>query len=153
MKKLFGFLLVLISCSANAGKGPFSLGAILGNPTGLSGKMDLDKNEALDGAFSWSLGSHAGTEVHVDYLRIRPQSIEAGDTWIDLYYGIGGRLISLSSDDNRGKLAIGPRAPIGLSHELADPRIQFFGEVALVLNLTPSTSADIDLGVGARYRF
>jgi hypothetical protein len=153
MKIFMGLLFSLLSLSAWAGQGPLTLGGIFGDPTGLSGKLDLGANDAFDGALSWSAGSRSGTQLHVDYLKFRPQSVEAGDTYLDFYYGIGARLISLNSGDDKGKIAFGPRAPIGLKHELRDPSVEFFGEVAVILNLTPASSADIDLGVGVRYRF
>ncbi len=150
---LFSLLIFLSTHFAWAGRGPVTLGVILGDPTGLSAKIDLGRNEAFDGAFSWSTGSRSGTQIHVDYLKFRPESIEAGDSFLDVYYGIGARLISLDHGDNRGKIAFGPRAPIGLKYELKDPSVEFFGEIALILDLTPATDADVDLGVGARYRF
>ena len=63
------------------------------------------------------------------------------------------RFISISSKDHSGDLSFGPRAPIGLKYEMQDPSIEFFGEVAAVLDLAPTTNVDLDLGVGARYRF
>ncbi|MEZ0392790.1 MAG: hypothetical protein ACAH59_11290 [Pseudobdellovibrionaceae bacterium] len=154
MKLAFFFIFtVFLSLSAQAGNGPFSLGAILGDPTGLSAKYDLSRNEAIDGALSWSSGSRTGVQMHGDYLRIHPGQIGAGNAQIDLYYGIGARLIGIDRGDHKGKVSLGPRAPIGLKHELRDPSIEFFGELALILDLIPSTSADFDIGVGARYRF
>lgn len=154
MKSFLVLVLLLVSQSVLAGDGPFLLGAILGDPTGVSGRADFTNNTSIDGALSWSSGGrNTGTQLHGDYLLIRPRALAAGDSFLDVYYGIGARLISITSSDHHGDLSIGPRAPIGLKYELNDPSVEFFGEVALVLDLAPSTGADLDLGVGARYRF
>lgn len=130
-----------------------SLGAVIGDPTGISMLMMTGKNEGFDGALSYSSGGRSGTQIHGDYLIIGKDAIVAGDTDLDVYYGIGARLITISSGKDSGKVAFGPRAPIGLIHRMQDPRVEFFGEIALILDVTPSTSADFDLGVGIRYRF
>ena len=154
MKKFWGVLLTsIISSSCFAGQGPFLLGAIVGDPTGLSGRADFTNHTAIDGAFSWSGGSRTGSQLHGDYLKIKPGAIPAGDTDVDLYYGIGARLIAISSGSDKGKASFGPRVPVGLKHEIKDPSVEFFGEVAFILDLMPSSAADVDIGVGARYRF
>jgi hypothetical protein len=141
------------SVFAQAGQGPLLVGGVLGDPTGISGKYDLGQNIAIDGALSYSLGARSGAQLHSDYLKIQPNAVDAGDTELDLYYGIGFRIVTLSSGDNKGKLSVGPRVPVGLKHEIKDPSVEFFGEVAFILDLAPSTAADLDIGVGARYRF
>jgi hypothetical protein len=154
MKSFLAIVLFFFATQAMAGQGPFLLGAILGDPTGLSGRFDLDKTTAVDGALSWSGGGRTtGSQIHGDYLKTRPRALAAGDSFVDVYYGIGARMIAITSKDHKGDLSFGPRAPIGLNYELRDPSVEFFGEVALILDLAPSTAADIDLGVGVRYRF
>jgi hypothetical protein len=153
MKKIIFALALTFNSMAFAGQGPFLLGAILGDPTGLSGKYDISPTEAFDGALSWSLGGRSGVQMHGDYLRILPNRIGAGDSDLDVYYGIGARIIGIDKDEHKGKVSFGARAPIGLKLELKDPSVEFFGEAAAVLDLIPSTSVEIDLGIGARYRF
>jgi hypothetical protein len=152
--KLVLFMTTFIfGLSAWAGNGPLLLGAVIGDPTGLSARYDLGSRASVDGAFSWSSGTRSGSQIHVDYLVSQPSRIAAGDSFLDLFYGIGARLIALSSGGDKGKFALGPRAPLGLKYELQDPSVEFFGEIALILDIVPSTTADFDLGVGARYRF
>jgi hypothetical protein len=153
MKSIFAFAVLFFTTHAFAGNGPFLLGAIIGDPTGVSGRADFTNNRAIDGALSWSTGGRTGSQIHGDYLIIKREAIAAGQSDLDVYYGIGARLISLTSGDDKGKLNLGPRAPVGLKYELKDPSVEFFGEIALILDLVPSTGADVDLGVGARYRF
>ncbi len=154
MKHLaLAFLSVLGFSTAFAGSGPFLLGAMIGDPTGISAKYDLQKDTALDGSLSYSLGGRSGAQIHGDYLKIQHGAVDAGDKELDLYYGIGARLVTLSSGDDKGKVSFGPRVPVGLKHEIKDPSVEFFGELAFILDLTPSTAADLDVAVGARYRF
>lgn len=144
---------MLISAVAQAKKIPDTIGVMIGDPTGVSAKYDLPKDQAIDMGFAWSLGSSSGVEIHGDFLQILPGHVSAGETDLDLYYGIGARLILVNGGNDRGKIAIGPRAPLGLLHHLKDPLVEFFGEVALVLDIIPGTRADVDMGVGARFRF
>lgn len=156
MKSIITFIAISIgsvSSVALAGTGPFLLGGMIGDPTGISGKLELDDKTSVDGGLSYSLGGRSGVQLHADYLISKDSVIVAGDSDLDLYYGIGLRMITLSSGDDKGKLSFGPRVPIGLTHELKDPSVEFFGEIAVIIDLAPSTAADLDLAVGARYRF
>lgn len=154
MRNFFSVIMMVLGLStAHAGQGPFLLGGMIGDPTGISAKYDLSKLTSIDGGLSYSLGGRSGAQLHADYLVHRLDVIDAGDTELDVYYGIGARLITLSSGDDKGKLSFGPRVPLGLRHELSDPSVEFFGELAIILDLTPKTGADLDLSIGARYRF
>jgi hypothetical protein len=153
MKGLFFIFATCLASISFAGHEPLLLGAILGDPTGASAKYDLSQTEVVDAALSWSMGSRTGVQIHGDYLKIMPGRVGAGDTDLDLYYGIGARMIGIDRDEHKGKISFGPRAPIGLKLELKDPTVEFFGEAAAILDLVPSTAFDLDLGIGARYRF
>ncbi len=57
MKKLFGLLFILISftqINLNAQQKDFGLGIILGEPTGVSGKLWTSSENAFDFAAAWS---------------------------------------------------------------------------------------------------
>jgi len=153
MRALSIATVLILGFSANAGVGPLLVGGMIGDPTGISFKYDLEPNTAIDGGLSYSLGGRSGATLHGDYLIQRPKIVDAGDTELDLYYGIGLRMVTLSGGDHKGKLSVGPRVPVGLRHEIKDPSVEFFGEVALILDVAPSTAADLDLAIGARYRF
>ena len=88
MKIFFAGILVVLSSTALASKGPILLGAVVGDPTGLSARLDLDSATAIDGAFSWSNGSRVGSQLHGDYLKFKPNWVVAGDSELDLYYGM-----------------------------------------------------------------
>jgi len=153
MRILVSIMIAFLGCSAFAGQGPFLLGGMIGDPTGVSGRYEVGRDTSIDGGLSYSLGGRSGAQLHGDYLKTKAKAVDAGDTELDLYYGIGARLITLSSGDDKGKISFGPRVPVGLKHEIKDPSIEFFGEVAAILDITPSTAAVLDLAVGVRYRF
>jgi hypothetical protein len=133
--------------------GPFGLGVIIGDPTGISGKDYLNKERAVDGALGWSSG---GFHLHGDYLIHKPNVFQIDRYPVNLYYGLGARFISWK--DNRphhedDKSSFGPRAPVGLNLNFNDPAIEVFVELALVLEVIPSTDADVDFGIGGRFYF
>ncbi len=152
MRKII-FLTAIFITEVAFSNEPISVGAIFGDPTGLSVLYKTEKNRGYDASLSYSLGGKSGAQIHADYLIIGENVITAGDSDLDVYYGIGGRMITISSGDNKGKLSLGGRAPIGLIHYIEKPRIEVFGEAALILDLFPGTAADFDLGIGVRYRF
>lgn len=148
----FAILLSSISFAATPAK-PYTLGGILGDPTGFSAKYQLTEDTAVDGAIAWGFGGRSGTQIHGDYLQFHEGQISAGDAELDLYYGAGARIVSISGGGDNGKIAIGPRFPIGLLHRTENPNLEYFGEAALILDVVPSTSLDLDLAVGIRLRF
>lgn len=144
-------LALLINSPAHADS---SIGVVLGDPTGLSGRTSLDGKHSLEGALAYSSGSRSGLHLHATYLRdnARSFSIE-GSGPIELYYGIGVRLITIDSGKHDGEIALGPRAPLGLLYNINDPNLELFGELSLALDIAPSTDVDLDVGIGVRYRF
>lgn len=146
-------VVTLVSIFSFAQSKPYTLGAIIGDPTGFSGKYNLTEDTAIDGAVAWGFGGRSGTQVHADYLQFHEGQVSAGDAELALYYGAGGRIVSINGGGDNGKIAIGPRFPIGLLHRTDDPNLEYFGEAAIVVDLIPSVSLDLDLAVGLRMRF
>ena len=132
----------------------FQLGVILGSPTGISMKSVIDNKHSVDAALAYSLVEDMGLEFHADYLVDRAYSFST-NTGIpfELFYGIGGRVASIKKGKYSNDLALGPRAPIGLTYKMNDPKIEFFLELALVLDVIPETNLDLEGGVGLRFRF
>jgi hypothetical protein len=131
----------------------FGIGAILGEPTGVSAKFDLDGFHAVDLAAAWSFGNANAFLIHADYLWHKKNLFPIDRRPIDLYFGVGGRLLTHGSGSRRNDTVFGPRFPVGLRHLFADPPIEIFFEVAVILNLIPSTYADGNVGIGARFFF
>ncbi len=146
MRKLFAMIvvtLIMLTGPVTAKGQGFGLGFILGEPTGLSGKMWLGGNTAIDGAAAWSFGDNGALHLHVDYLLHNHDLME----FASLYYGLGAK-VKLMDD-----VQMGIRVPVGLVHEFREAPIDIFLELVPGLNLIPGTSFNMNGGVGARYYF
>ena len=154
---IFGLLVSGARAKAEVG-GPFGLGIVIGDPTGLSGNYKLSAEKSIDAAIAWSFGRYPGFEVHADYLWHRANLFRIEQLSFDWHYGIGGRLISIDDRDVNNRTVndrtyFGPRIPVGISTDFNKSTFELFSELALVMNLIPSTNFDFDFGVGVRVYF
>jgi hypothetical protein len=154
MRIIIVALVILFSSIVNANEG-FQLGVILGAPTGLSGKVSLANNHAIDFAIAHSLSSDLKFVFHTDYLIDDARSFAIGAPQpLKLYYGIGARVGFFEHEKHRDDdLKLGVRGPIGVSYSITNPNLQFFGELALILNIVPASDVDVDGAIGVRYMF
>ncbi|NOT80381.1 MAG: hypothetical protein HOP07_15410 [Bacteriovoracaceae bacterium] len=154
MKKLILASMFFLLAHASFAREELQLGVILGAPTGMSAKLSLGNNRSVDAALAYSLSKDLGLEFHADYLIEKAQSfyINAPEP-LELYFGIGLRLAEIDRGKYDNDVAIGPRAPVGVTYTISNPNLQFFGELALILNVVPDTDVDLDAGLGVRYRF
>ncbi len=157
MKTKFNTALIAFAvlCFSLAAQADFGLGLIIGSPTGISAKLSQGRDNAFDAAMAWDLGGDH-FHIHADYLWLKNAGVRLDKVALDWYFGIGGRLVLLDNDNRRrddDDYRLGVRAPIGIGYTFKDPRIEVFGELALILNLIESTSIDIDGGIGARFHF
>lgn len=157
MGKFFLILTCVLSCllfqSKAQAEEPLTLGVVLGDPTGFSGRYLLDDRNSLDGALAYNVGQNTGLQIQGDYLWDHGYIFGTNIGDINFYYGLGARLLSLDDGGDKGKISFGPRFPIGLLYPLHRPDIDIFAELALIMDVVPSTSADIDGGIGFRIRF
>jgi hypothetical protein len=151
------FVLFLSPLAAQA---DFGLGVIIGSPTGISGKYTFSQKHAIDGAIAWDLDDDDDFYLHGDYLWLRNREIHLDNVALDWFFGIGGRLVMIDhhhrhrwDDDYDDDYLLGVRGPIGIGYTFRDPKIEVFGEVALIMNLVESTGIDLDGGIGARFHF
>lgn len=144
--KLLVLLAFFVTTSALAQ--PLGIGAMIGSPTGLSGKYWLNESHAIDGGLGLSLGSKARMSLHSDYLFHKEGAlIFKDDHPLDLYYGIGGRM--KFADDIR----LGVRLPVGVVYNFEGRTADMFGEIAPIVDFLGRVGADLHLAVGARYYF
>jgi hypothetical protein len=153
MKFLLTVALFLLNQSLFA-REELQLGVILGAPTGISAKLGLGDNRSIDAAFAKSLDHDLGLEFTSDYLIEKARSFDIdAPSPLDMYFGIGARIGIIDNGAHDGDLSFGPRAPIGVTYNFMNPNIQFFTELALILNVVPHTEVDLEAAIGARYRF
>ncbi len=150
--KLYKAMIIVLLCSQNliSQENRFGLGVVLGDPTGLSAQLRLNNTNAIDGALAWSA---TGLHIHSDYLWNNDNFFANRNQNLDLYYGIGGRLISLSSDAYKNQTSIAVRAPIGINYKIRNTQVQIFAEMALNFSFAPRSDTDLDAGIGLRFYF
>jgi len=153
MKNLFLILATLFTFQQARAVESFGIGALLGEPTGISAKFELSPKSAVDLAAAWSFGNADAFLLHADYLWYKKNLFPIDRAPIDLFFGIGGRLLTHGDGAHRNDTVFGPRFPLGLRHMFQDPPLEVFIEIALVLNIIPSTDADGNIGIGARFFF
>lgn len=148
MKKLFYilflFLVSTLSISAQtSGKG---VGIILGEPTGLSGKMWLNHVNAINAAAAWSFDKGA-LRLQADYVTHFFEFIDINSGQLPVYIGIGGHLTFAK------EFSAAVRIPVGLNYMFDRLPIDVFIEAVPGLALAPSTEFYLAGGLGIRYFF
>lgn len=154
-------LLTTEAAAGPGGGGDFGLGLIIGEPTGLSGKLWLDNAHAVDFLLAFSFDDDHDDNLRrlvfgADYLFhfdvFKPRSVE-----LPLYAGIGGKFVFFDNDrgrfDNDDDFGLAVRIPLGISLLLKSAPLEFFLEIVPGLFIIPSTNADLDGGIGARFYF
>jgi hypothetical protein len=139
------FIFLAFTINSNA-QGKYGLGIIVGEPTGISGKMKISSENAFDAAIGWSFNKYSALHLHADYLY---NVVKLGQDF-PLYVGVGGRIkMSNGNDDSR----LGARFPVGVVYQPSSKPFDIFIETVPMLNLTPKTDFDWNAAAGVRYYF
>lgn len=128
----------------------FGIGFIIGDPTGLDGKLFLNNENALEFGTAWSLSGNNEFHLQGDYLyhRYGLFHLNTRDE-LPLYFGIGAHVILVDNADD----VFGIRFPVGLSYIFADYPFDIFGAIIPILDLAPDTDFDLEGAIGARFWF
>lgn len=141
-------LMGLLACTtAQAQDEGFGLGIILGEPTGISGKLWIEDNKAFDGAIAWSFEDETAVHLHTDLLFHSGNVVRVEMSKLLGYYGIGGRI----KFENKTKVGI--RVPLGFNYLPTKTPIDVFLEIVPLLDLAPSTKFNLNAAIGIRYFF
>ncbi|MEO5968976.1 MAG: hypothetical protein ABIQ95_03540 [Bdellovibrionia bacterium] len=143
--------------------GSKAIGLILGNPSGVTGKMWLEDSHAVDMGLSFS--SDSFILVYADYLLHFPGLFGSSSTFTENlkpYLGLGAEL-SFARDSNRigsryltaggSSMGIGVRIPIGAEWMVPDAPFGIFLEIAPVFGIAPTSYSVVESGVGVRWYF
>ncbi len=156
---------VLAAAGAGTG-GPFGLGIVLGDPSALTFKHELDQSRAIDGGVAFALSKWF--LFYGDWLFHFRGALGQRSSFLahtSPYLGIGGLMIISNqsdfetrrekyfSDSSSTKTAFGVRIPIGLEWRPAAAPIGVFIELVPGLGIIPSTSGFVQGGIGARFFF
>ncbi|MBL7964330.1 MAG: hypothetical protein JNM31_10870 [Flavobacteriales bacterium] len=152
-------LLAVTFITARAQDQGFGLGIMVGEPTGISGKLWLGGSNALAMGLAWGgLGQSGGYfHVHTDYLFHNFSLIPVSSGKLPLHYGPGVRMRFWNDGyEYKGKdrdFDLGVRLPVGLTYMFDEAPVDIFFELVPSLSLIPDTSFDLDFALGARYWF
>lgn len=145
---LAGFGTLEAEAAVSRSKG---LGLILGEPTGITGKMWTSQDRAIDAGIAFSFDEFVF--LYSDYL-FHFKSISG----IRPYAGIGGGLLISSGgkkgkyfDENDGGIGLGVRIPLGAEWFVPDAPFGIFAELVPGIGLVPGTYGFFQGGVGARF--
>jgi len=144
---LFYVMVLLVWGNVFAQEDGFGLGVIVGEPTGICGKLWTSGRTAVDGAVAWSFEGESSVHLHADFLYHDFNHVTAERGELMLYYGIGGRV--KFEDDSKA----GIRFPAGIDYLFPEAPFDFFFEIAPVLDLAPSTKLEFNAALGFRYFF
>jgi len=152
MKLKYVVILLIVFLAANASameRKKFGIGVILGEPTGITGKIMLDNNSAIDAGVGWETSGDNELHIYGDYLFHMYDVIKVSKGKLPIYFGGGARWVSREKKDNK----LGLRIPIGVEYLFEGVSLGAFVELVPVLNLTPDTDFDLEAGTGIRYFF
>lgn len=151
MKKILTLLVLTIifatSAEAQNTQRNKGLGAIIGDPTGVSAAYWTSDSNAFSAGAAWHFVNNPSLHLHVDYLFYRFDIIEPNKGSMPLYFGLGGRV----RFDNEDKFGV--RFPLGVAYHFADDPLELFLEIVPVLDLVPGTGFSGNSGIGIRYYF
>lgn len=174
-KLVAGIALLALTCAPAAASAQtsahngFSMGLILGDPTGLTLRNGLGDSDAVQAHFGWSSYPGDAMAVMADWTRDAWDFLHGSPSVALLFYfGVGGKLQSFTGryytydrkherrlpDDSH--FGLGVRGLVGLRMPFRKAPFDLFLELAPIgIIFVPNAGAyyDADLALGARYRF
>jgi hypothetical protein len=138
-----------------AEKGTLGIGIILGEPTGITAKLYLKDDQAIQASAGAAFVAN-GLQVNGDYV-FHPWILQDKDTFVlPVYIGPGVRFIDYSGgSQSSSHFAAGLRVVGGMLFDFKNVPLDAFVEVAGVLEYDFSKGAGVglNLGAGVRYYF
>lgn len=137
-------------------KGTLGLGLILGEPTGLSAKLYMKDDQAIQAAVGFAFFG-GGLQLHADYV-FHPFILQQRDSFVlPFYVGPGVRFISYDDGRDERSFAAGLRVVAGLVFDFKDIPLDVFVEVAAVAEYwfkdDEGFNPALNAAAGARYYF
>ena len=137
-------------------KGTFGVGIIVGEPIGITAKLYLTDDRAVQGAVG-SAFIGGGLQLHTDYV-FHPYILQSRDSFVlPLYVGPGVRLIDYNNGRDSNAFAFGVRGVVGMLFDFKNEPLDVFFEIAPVLEYKFSSGAgfqlSLNVGIGIRYYF
>ena len=153
MKYSLLVLCLFLQVTAFAKTQQIGAGAGIGSVTILSGEFIQNETKSFDGGLAFDLGADKKLYLHGSMLFHFPNSLKLLGQIYNWYYGLGARYLTFEKNKNDDEYRFGPRASAGLDYRFQQVPIKLFAEAAFIMNIAPSTSADLDVIFGGRYYF
>jgi hypothetical protein len=144
---LIGIVAAMIFAGSAAAQGNFGIGIILGEPTGVSGKLWLTDRSAVDMAAAWSFSDEEAFHLHADYLLHNFDLISVSQGRLPIHFGVGARV----KFEDESKLGV--RVPVGLTYIFDGAPLDIFFEIVPILDLIPDTDFEANAAIGIRFFF
>jgi len=137
-------------------KGALGIGIILGEPTGITAKLYLQDDKAIQGAIG-SAFVGGGLQLHADYV-FHPYVLQSRPSFVlPVYIGPGVRLIDYTNGRDDSSFALGARGVAGLLFDFKNVPLDTFVEIAGVLEYEfkdgRGFALRLNAGAGVRYYF
>ena len=137
-------------------KGNLGVGIILGEPTGISAKLYLRNDQAIQAAVGGAF-IVGGIQFHADYV-FHPFILQQRDTFVlPLYIGPGIWVLDHTGNSSEHYFALGLRGVVGLLFDFKTVPLDAFVEVAGVLDHgfkdNVGNGVELNVGAGVRYYF
>ncbi len=126
--------------------GNMGVGFVAGKPSGLSSKIWLNDNNALDLTLGYNVFDN-WLGLNADYLWHEFDLFRVPKGQLPLFYGMG----LWAAVANHG--AIGVRGVVGIEYLFPSAPFDAFFELAPGISVLPSTDLNFDAGLGMRYFF
>lgn len=147
---LFCCSLFLISQTTFAQQSGVGVGGILNGPTGISAKVWVSDNFAVDGALSMALSENfQSVYVHSNLLyhnNALNRKLDLNNSSLRSYYGGGVRIIFQDFND-----VVGIRLPVGLTYSLNNAPLGTFFELVPTFDIEPAFQFSFAGAIGLRY--
>ena len=154
-----------VNSSNYSANGQFGAGLELGAPTGITAKLFVTPNQAIDFGLgdlyhNYYVGAD-GLHLYADYLW-HPLSLADVEAFkLPFYIGVGGRAWFFNENcgaNDCGASIIGVRVPIGISFDFNNVPLDVFLQVVPTLDFyhdypNRTIDLDVDFSVGIRFWF
>ena len=142
--------LLLLSQMSLAQQSGVGVGGILNGPTGLSVKVWLSDDLAVDGALGLQLSENfQSVYVHSDILyhnNSLNEELNLNNASLRSYYGAGVRVVFQDFND-----VVGIRLPAGITYSLTNAPLGTFFELVPTFDIEPSFQFSFAGAIGLRY--
>jgi len=161
MKKTTLLLIFMFVCFLPAGsfaqesnrpfgqKYALGVGVMVGEPTGITAKYNLDATKSIVGGFGWTSTDDNDFHIYGDVIHHMYDLVHIPEGDLPIYFGGGIRFLHRHKKDTE----FGIRVPVGAEYQFEKLPIGAFIELVPVVKLAPDMGLDFEGGLGIRYFF